>query len=143
MLERVDVEVGAELGVAHRQHVLVELGGDPARVVVRGDQAGDRLHEVGAEEEAVVEVHVAVEVDEEPLPLLRREVPDRAAEERDESAPYGAATSGAPSLLRVVRTGGPHLRISARLSVARDRVEVMVEVADDRAYVDAVAACDV
>ena len=51
VLERVQVEVGAEFGVQHREHVLVELGGDPRLVVVRGDQRGRVLDQVGTEQE--------------------------------------------------------------------------------------------
>ena len=42
VLERVDVEVGVELAVHHVQHVLVELGRDALRVVVRGLEARRR-----------------------------------------------------------------------------------------------------
>ena len=68
------------------QHVLVELGGDALRVVVRGVEAVDVLDEVDAEQEVVVGA--------EPVAISRRnsaagggqEIADRAAEERDEPA---------------------------------------------------------
>jgi len=53
VLEGVQVEVRAEFGVQHRQDVLVERGGYPGFVVVRGDEDGRVLDQVGAEQERV------------------------------------------------------------------------------------------
>ena len=57
MLEGVEVEVGAELAVEDREHVLVELGGDALGVVVGGLEAAAVLDQVGAEQEVVAGEH--------------------------------------------------------------------------------------
>ena len=110
MRERVEVEVGVELAVEHAQHVAVELGGDARGVVVRGDEAVDVLHEVGAEQERVARRETARDRRRGTSRVrLGREVADGAAEERDDAASAGG-----------------------------DLVEVVLEVADDRVHLDAV-----
>ncbi len=86
VLESVEVEVGAQLAVQHRQHVLVELGGDAAGVVVGGLEAFPSLDQVGAEQEPVLGAHQLREAGEELVAGVRIEVADRAAEEGDEAA---------------------------------------------------------
>ena len=87
--ERVGVEVGVELAVHDVQHVAVELGGDAGGVVVGGDEPVDVLHEVGAEQERVAGAEPGRELGEERGARRRREVADRAAEERDQAAAAG------------------------------------------------------
>ena len=86
VLEAVDVEVGVELAVHHREHVLVELGGDALRVVVRGFEAVDVLHEIEAEQQVVVGAEPVGDLAQELARAPGGEVADRAAEERDEPA---------------------------------------------------------
>ena len=109
MRECSDVEVGVELAVQHAQDIAVELGGDAGRVVVRGNEPIDVLHEVGAEQERVAGRKTARHLGEELGAFLGREVADRAAEERDDAASAGG-----------------------------DLVEMVLEVADDRVHFDAV-----
>ena len=99
---RGDVEVGVELAVHHREHVLVELGRDALRVVVGGFEAVDVLHEIEAEQQVVVEPEPLRDVEQELGAGRRQQVADRAAEERDDPPP-----------------------------TAGDRAEVVLEVADD------------
>jgi hypothetical protein len=96
------VEVAAELAVEDEEHVLVELRGDPARVVVGGVQARVRLDEVDAEQEAVLALQHGAHAEQEGHALGRLEVADGRAEEAHEA-----------------RAG------------ARDAAEVALEVADD------------
>ena len=63
--KRVDVEVGVELAVHDREHVLVELGGDALRVVVRGFEAVDVLDEIEAEQQVVVGAEALRDLEQE------------------------------------------------------------------------------
>ena len=83
VLERVEVEVGAELAVEDAEHVLVELGGDPGRVVVGGLQRRAVLDQVRAEQEVVVGPEQVRHPRQEAGALGGLEVADRAAEEGD------------------------------------------------------------
>ena len=87
MLEGVEVEVGAEPRVEHGEHVLVERGGDAGGVVVGGLERLPVLDQVGAQQEAVVGPEQVGDAREEAGPLLRLEVADRPAEERDHARP--------------------------------------------------------
>ncbi len=110
VIERVDVEVGAELAVHHAQHVLVELGGDALRVVVRGHRARPTslTRSVPSRKIVVGAEHRRDVVRGTTARAVGQQVADRAAEEHDEPA-----------------------------TAARDRVEVEGEVADDGLHVDA------
>ena len=90
MLELREVEVGVQLPVDHREHVLVELCGDSSAVVVGGLEPADVLHEIGAEQQAVAGLQSVGQIGEELFALGRLEVADRAAEEGDEPAAAGA-----------------------------------------------------
>ena len=103
VVEVADVEVAVELPVDHAQGVADERVGDPLRVVVRGHQTVERLDEVDTEGEPVAGLEHVGERAEERGALLLVEVPDRAAEEGDESRAAG-----------------------------REAVQMPVEVADDR-----------
>ena len=59
MVERVEVEVAAELAVDADQEVLVERRRDAERVVVGEQQLALRLDEVGAEQQQVAGSRVA------------------------------------------------------------------------------------
>ncbi len=107
--ERVGIEVGVELAVHDPQHVAVEVGGHARGVVVRGDEPVGALHEIGAEEEGVAGLEAAGDVGEERRARLGREIADGAAEEGDDAR-----------------------------AVARDAVEVVLEVADDGVDLDTV-----
>src|SRR5262245_26388426 len=87
MLERVEVEVRAELAVEHAEDVAVERGGHACTVVVGGDQTATVLHEIGAEQEPVVVLERGVEVEQEPAALRRCQVADGAPEEGDDAPP--------------------------------------------------------
>ena len=119
VLERVDVEVGVELAVHHAQHVLVELGRDALRVVVRGLEPGDVLHEVGAEQEVVVGTEHRRDVAQERptgprasrLPIVpprnttRRRPPRGMLSRSRVKSPTTGCTS-MPGVLRLDRGGG-------------------------------------
>ena len=110
VLEGVEVEVGAELAVEHREHVLVELGGDAAGVVVGGLEPRSVLDQVGAEQEAGPRGPSALAIRaRNSRRWLRVEVADRAAEEGDQAA--------------AVAVG--------------DALEVVLEVADEAAHREA------
>jgi hypothetical protein len=83
MVERVEVEVRAELGVEHREHVLVERRGHPGGVVVGGHQGGWVLHQVGAQQERVPGPQLRADPRQERPAFLRHHVPDRGAEESE------------------------------------------------------------
>src|SRR5919205_1268117 len=53
VVERVDVEVGAQLAVDHAQHVAVELRGDAGAVVVGRFDHGGVLHQIRPQQEVV------------------------------------------------------------------------------------------
>ena len=108
MLERVDVEVRAEASVDDAQHVPVERGGDPGRVVVGPDEHFRVLHQIRAQQQPLPLVQDVPHRPEEHRALGGQEVPDRAAEEGDDP--------GLP---------------------AGQEFEVLREVADDPAYLEA------
>ena len=83
VLERWHVEVAGELAVEDPEHVEIELTGDTGRVVVGGNQPRGALDEVDAEQECVAVAERRGDVVQEPCTLPRRQVPDRAAEERE------------------------------------------------------------
>ena len=105
VVERLRVEVRAELAVDHREDVAVERGRHPGRVVVGGFEDSDVLDEVRPEQEVVVGPERRGEVAQEGAARARQEVADRAAEEGDDP-------------------GDPGRR-------GRDPVQVALEVADD------------
>jgi hypothetical protein len=87
VVERVDVEVGPQLPVEHVQHVAVELGGDPGRVVIGGHERRRVDDEPGAEQELLAGPHRRPQRPQELRALRRKQVADRAAEERDHPMP--------------------------------------------------------
>ena len=89
VLECVTVEVRAELGVEHGQHVLVEGGGHAGRVVVGGHQDSRVFHQVGAEQQGVPGAQPGPQPGQERHPLRGQQVADRAAQERDQARPVG------------------------------------------------------
>ena len=89
VLEVVGVEVGVELAVEHAQHVAVELGGDALGVVVGRLEHARVLDEVGAHQQVVLRAEQARDLAQEAAPAARREVADRAAEERDDARALG------------------------------------------------------
>ena len=84
VLEGARVEVGAHLLVDHAQHVAVEGRRHAGAVVVGGLEHGHVLHEIGAEQQAVIRPHQRPEVGEEAGARLRVEVADRPAEEGEQ-----------------------------------------------------------
>jgi hypothetical protein len=86
VLERLQVEVGVELAVDDVQNVLVELGRDTGRVVVRGLETRPVLDQIGPQEEAIPWVHQGGDPGQEGAPSCRIEVADRAPEEREQAA---------------------------------------------------------
>jgi len=93
VLERVQVEVRAQLGVQHGQHVLVEGSGDPGRVVVRREQDRGVLDQVGAQQQAVALAQRRADPGQERGPLARQQVADRAAQERNQPPALSARRS--------------------------------------------------
>ena len=87
VLEAVGVEGRAEFAVEHVQHVAVERGGDPLRVVVGSQEPVPVLHQVGAEQEPSPWA-ICSRGRRGTGPLLRLEVPDRASQEGDESLSF-------------------------------------------------------
>ena len=85
MVEALRLEVRSELTVDHVEHVAVEGGGDAGSVVVRRLEHVGALDEVGTEQQVVLGPQAACNSSEESSPGARREVADRAAEERDDS----------------------------------------------------------
>ncbi len=110
VLELVGVEVGAELGVQHREDVLVELGGDAGVVVVRGDQHGRILDQVGAEQEEVAGAQPGPDPGQERGALIGQQVPDRAAQEGDQPGGGRVAVRGEPQVLLEVGDHGAHVQ---------------------------------
>jgi hypothetical protein len=115
MVERVEVEVRAELGVEHREHVLVERGGHPGGVVVSRHQDSRVLHQVGAQQERVPGPQLRADPGQERRAFLRHHVPDRGAEEGDKPRP------------RLV-TG--QRKSQGNLEVRHDRVHLQARVLD-------------
>ena len=89
VIERVDVEVRPDLAVEHVQHVAGELGGDPVRVVVGGDETVDRLHQVDAEQQPARLGQLLGEHRQERPALLDVQVADGRAEEGDQGHAVG------------------------------------------------------
>src|SRR5919109_651255 len=87
VLERLGFEVRLERGVDHAQHVAIELGRQTGAVVVRGLEHGTILHQVGPDHEPIVGSHRLPHPCQETRALVRIEVSDRAAEEREQPAP--------------------------------------------------------
>ena len=82
-----------------RSMLQVELGGDAGRVVVGGLEPADVLDEVGAEQQRLAGLEHLRDRSEEPRPLLRLEVADRRAEERDHPpVPRGQGAQVAPEV---------------------------------------------
>ena len=88
------------------EHVLVELGRHPLRVVVRGFETSDVLDEVGTEQEVVVGAEHRRDVAQERRPGIGQQVADRATEERDEPA---AAPGNVLEIEREVADDGLHV----------------------------------
>ena len=86
VLEPLRVEVGTEVRVDHVQQVPVELGRHAGGVVVRRLEPRAVLDEVGADQQPVIGVELAPQRLQETPPLGLVEVPDRAAQERDQPA---------------------------------------------------------
>ena len=89
----------------------------PGGIVVRGDESIAVLHEVGAEQQMLAGFEAAGELVEELGPVRRREVADRAAEERDQ--PVAAVVRQQREVALEVADHGVHRR--ARIG-GRDRL---------------------
>ena len=88
VLEPLQVEVGVQLAVEHREHVAVELRRHALRVVVRGLQPRDVLHQVGARAGTRRRAPAAAATSSRKRARCGRlEVADGAAEEGDEPRP--------------------------------------------------------
>ena len=85
MVERVRIEVRAELPVDDREHVLVEGRRNPGAVVIRRDQRGGVLDQVGAEEQRVVGTQLRPEAGQELGAFVGQQVAQRSAEEREQA----------------------------------------------------------
>src|SRR5258707_556295 len=86
MLERVRVEVGAELTIEDTEDVAVESCRNAPRVVVRGHQAVAILDEVDTEQEPVLRGERRIQVEQEAAALQGIEIADRAAEKGEQPA---------------------------------------------------------
>ena len=89
VLEGVEVEVGVQLAVDHRQQVAVERRGDAGGVVVGGLEHGRVLDQVGAEQQPVLRAQQRGRASAGTPPRAGREVADRAAEEGDHARALG------------------------------------------------------
>lgn len=89
MPESVDVEIGVEFPVDHREHIAIEPGRHSGGVVVGAHQPTGVLDQVGAQQQGVVGAHHLREGLEEFGTGSGCEVPDRRAEEH-EQAPTAA-----------------------------------------------------
>ena len=108
VIERFEVEVGAELAVHDLEDVLVERLGHALRIVICGLQPADVLDEIGTEQEVVVAVQAARDGAEETTTGVGEQVADRPTEEDDEAT-----------------------------AVVREQLQVAVEVADNGFDLDA------
>ena len=100
---------------------LLNVGGHPRRVVVRGDQRGRVLDQVGAEQEEVARPQLRPDPAQERGPLRGHQVPDRAAEEGDQPGRGRVSVGGEAQVLLEVGHHGPHVepRVLGRQRLAR------------------------
>ena len=84
VLEGVEVEVGVEFAVDHRQHVAVEPRGHAGTVVVGTHQPAGVLDQVGAQQQAVAGLQRLRQRGQEFGARPRCQIADRRAEERDQ-----------------------------------------------------------
>src|SRR5580698_8699017 len=87
--EFIHVEVRVEFPVDHHEHVAVERGGHPGRVVVGAQQPADVLHQVGAQQERVPRTQRRADLCQEAGAYPGLEVADGGAYERDSPPPPG------------------------------------------------------
>ena len=85
MLERVEVEVGVEFAVDHREHVAVEPRRHAGAVVVGAYQPAGVLHQVGAQQQGVTGLQRVRQRGQELGARPGRQVADRRAEEDDQT----------------------------------------------------------
>jgi len=84
MTEPLRNEVRAKLGVEHAQHVPVELRGHSASVVICRIQNRRLLAKIGSEKQPVGRPHSRANAPQQRDGFRLGEVPDRAAEEREQ-----------------------------------------------------------
>ena len=86
VVERVEIEVGVEFSVDHREHIAVELRGYARTVVVGTHQPVDILDQVGAQQQAVAGLQGVRQRGKELGARTRRQIADRRAKEGDQPA---------------------------------------------------------
>ncbi|SKU33352.1 Uncharacterised protein [Mycobacteroides abscessus subsp. abscessus] len=105
MIESIQIKIGVQFAVDHRQHVSVEGGGHTRAVVVGAYQPLRVLDQIRSQQQHLTGLQCRRDVREEPRPWSCSQIPYRRSEKRHQAPPLPRY---AREILLEVAANSPH-----------------------------------